>query len=238
MFTDLHCHLLYAHDDGADDPGEALAMARALVEVGFGAAAPSPHAGRSYPGAEAAERRLEELRGLLGENEVALELFSNAENYLDAEFLEAERAGQGRHLAGTRYVLVETPYETPMPALPEIIFQLRRKGVRPIFAHPERCAEFQEPGRAEAAVRGGALLQLNLGSLWGRYGRSVRKTARRLLDAGLYAIAASDLHEAEDAARWLGRAIEELEKEAGAPGMRRLLEENPARIVRGEEIEE
>ncbi len=238
MLIDLHCHLLPGIDDGAPDAREAVAMARALVELGFGAAAPSPHAGRDYPGAEVAGRRLEELKVLLEENGVALPLFPNAENYLDAEFLEQELAGKGRHIGATCYVLVEAPYQTPVPTLPELVFQLRRKGVRPVFAHPERCAEFQGLGRAEAAVRGGALLQLNLGSLWGRYGRSVRKTARRLLEAGLYAIAATDLHESDDAVRWGALALRELEHEAGAAAVRRLLDENPARILRGEELGE
>jgi protein-tyrosine phosphatase len=119
-----------------------------------------------------------------------------------------------------------------------VLVQLRRKAIRPLIAHPERCAHFHEPGAAEAAVQAGAALQLNLGSLWGRYGRGVRKHAARLLEAGLYAVAASDLHHAEDAGRWLEKALRELEKEAGVPAVRRLLEVNPARIVRGEELEE
>ncbi|MGI5862119.1 MAG: tyrosine-protein phosphatase [Myxococcales bacterium] len=238
MFIDLHCHLLPGIDDGAADAREAMAMARALVELGFGAAAPSPHAGRGYPGAEVAERRLEELRRLLEQSGVALALYPNAENFLDADFVEQELAGKGRHIGATHYVLVEAPYQAPVPTLPELVFQLRRKGVRPVFAHPERCAEFQEPGRAEAAARGGALLQLNLGSLWGRYGRSVRKTARRLLEAGLYAVAATDLHDSDDAVRWCSLAIRELESEVGAAAARRLLEENPGRVLRGEELGE
>jgi protein-tyrosine phosphatase len=183
MFTDLHCHLLPDLDDGARDLGEAVAMARALVSCGFSAAAPSPHAGRGYPAEPKARERLEQLREELGRQKIGLELFPGAENYLDAELLENELAGRGRHVNETRYLLVETPYETVVPALPDVIFKLRRKGIRPLFAHPERCAEFQEKGRAEAAVNAGALLQLNLGSLWGRYGRSVRKVALRLLEA-------------------------------------------------------
>ena len=36
-----------------------------------------------------------------------------------------------------------------LPALPDLVFRLRRKGLLPLFAHPERCAEFEKPGRAE-----------------------------------------------------------------------------------------
>jgi protein-tyrosine phosphatase len=200
--------------------------------------APSPHARPQFPGASVCAERREELARLLAKEGVGLELYEGAENYLDAEFLERELAGQGRHVNGGRYVLVEAPYESVVPNLGELIFRLRRKGIVPLLAHPERCAEFQEKGRAEEAVRVGARLQLDLGSLTGRYGKAVRRTAVRLLEGGLYAVAATDLHEAEGAQKWIGEAVRELEKLAGAAARERLLSTNPARVLRGEELTE
>ncbi|MBI5547681.1 MAG: protein tyrosine phosphatase, partial [Deltaproteobacteria bacterium] len=113
---------------------------------------------------------------------------------------------------------------------------LQRKGVRPVFAHPERCAEFQELPRAEEATRLGAVLQLDLGSLAGTYGRQAKKTALRLLEAGLYSLAATDLHEASSSERWVRQALKELENRAGRAGLTRLLAENPARLLRDEEL--
>ena len=217
MFTDIHCHLLHGVDDGPRDEAGSLAVARLLVAHGFGAVVATPHALPQFADGAKVPAFARELR-------------------LDESFMEAELAGKGRHLCGTSYTLVEAPYDTVVNALPDLLFRLRRKGVQPVLAHPERCAHFHQAGQAEEAVRLGAHLQLDLGSLAGAYGRLARKTALKLLEAGLYAVAASDLHEADDSPKWLAQGLRELEKRLGGAGLKRLLDENPARLVRNEEL--
>ena len=67
------------------------------------------------------------------------------------------------------------------------------------------------------------------------YGKPARKLAERLLGEGLYAVGATDLHEPWSARDWLEEALAQLEKRAGATGARRLLDENPRRILAGED---
>jgi len=236
MFTDLHCHLLYGVDDGPQDPAGSIAISKLLVSLGFGTVAATPHNLPQFADAAACAARRDEVAALLAKEGVALDLRLGAENRLDMDFVDAEVAGRGRHYGQTGYVLVEAPYESVVPALPDILYRLSRKGVRPVLAHPERCAEFQEVPRAEEAVRLGATLQLDLGSLSGTYGRQAKKTAHKLLEAGLYAIAATDVHEAKGARKWLAEGLSELEKRAGRAEFERLLDENPARLLKGEEL--
>ena len=106
----------------------------------------------------------------------------------------------------------------------------------PLFAHPERCQEFERPGRAAEIVRLGASLQLNVGALCGVYGKTSRRLSERFLDEGLYAVAATDLHRADGAHEWLDEALAALEKRAGTAGLERLMAENPRRILAGEEL--
>jgi len=238
-YVDLHCHLLWALDDGCETPGETLAAARLLVALGFSDAAPSPHAILGLPSGDPArsEARRGEAAELLAREGVPLALHANAENRLDEEFMAraggAERRGIG---AQQRWALVEVPFETPVPALAELVFGLRRKGVSPLFAHPERCAEFERPGRAEEVVRLGGALQLNVGALVGVYGRAARRLAERLVSEGLYAVASTDLHRPDGAREWLAEALAALEKRAGPAGLERLLAENPRRILAGVDV--
>lgn len=238
-FVDLHCHLLWALDDGCETPGETLAAARLLVELGFSEAAPSPHALPGLPSGDRAraEARRAEAAALLEREGIPLQLHANAENRLDEEFL-ARAGGEGRRGIGAseRWVLVELPFQSGVPALPDLVFRLRRLGAHPLFAHPERCAEFEQPGRAEEVVRLGGALQLNVGALAGVYGRQVRRNAERLLSEGLYAVASTDLHRPDGVHEWLDEALAALEKRAGTDGLERLLGENPRRILAGEEL--
>jgi protein-tyrosine phosphatase len=236
-FIDLHCHLLYALDDGAKTVEESLEMARALSEVGFTEIAPSPHAWPELPDWTVAGARRAELAQLLGEAGVSLDLHPNAENRLDGELFERLGRGDARPLGAGRYLLVEAPFQAPLPSLLDLVFRLKLKGFTPLFAHPERCLEFTEhTDRAAEAVAAGAALQLDLGAVIGRYGRTAQRTAERLLDGGLYSVAATDLHGAVGAARWIERALQALRRRVGEASTDALLREGPARVLRGEEL--
>ena len=66
-----------------------------------------------------------------------------------------------------------------------------------MLAHPERNAEVQaHPDQLVQLVEGGVLVQVTCASLDGRIGRRPQDCARRLIDAGLVHLLASDAHHA------------------------------------------
>lgn len=234
-YVDLHCHLLWGIDDGAKSEADSLEMARALHGLGFRHVACSPHARPEYPSGDPAlcASRREEVQAALQREGIDLTLHANAENVLDPDLLvQTER----RPVGAGPFLLAEAPYHAALPKLGELIFRLKVKGITPLVAHPERCREFERPGRAAEAVRSGAVLQLDIGSLIGRYGRTPKKLARSFLEEGLYGVAATDLHSPRDAAKWVGESIGELRSLAGQAVADRLLGENPGRILRGEAV--
>lgn len=239
-FLDLHDHVLWGIDDGCESPEQTLEAARLLSSLGWDELAPSPHAVPEHRSGDAAlcEARRQEAAAMLAEAGVPLTLHGNAENKLDEAFLaRAEAVGTRRGVGPTgRWVLVEAPFHHQLPALPDLVFRLRRMGISPLFAHPERCVEFERPGLVEEVVRLGGAHQLNIGALAGAYGKGPRRQAERFLDAGIYAVAGTDLHHPAGAARWLEQGLRALEKRAGADGLARLCAENPRRIIRGEEL--
>jgi protein-tyrosine phosphatase len=233
---DLHLHLLPGIDDGSKSLEESLEMARALVALGYTAAAPSPHARGEYASNDASlcAAKLAEVRAALGRAGVALELFPNAENFfLEDALLPSIAAGTARTLGAGKVLLIEAPYQGPLPMLAELVFRMKLKGVTPLIAHPERCMEFERKGRAAEMVRAGALLQLDMGALIGRYGKTAEKLARQFLGEGLYAVAATDLHSSVNAQAWVGDSLEALEKAAGRAAHRELTDTTPAALLRG-----
>jgi protein-tyrosine phosphatase len=234
---DLHCHLLYGLDDGAKTLEDTLEMARALVDLGFSAVAPSPHNRPEYAPKAFALERLAEVERALKLDSIPLSLAPNSENFLlDERLISGIGTEDERRLGRGGYLLVEAPYLAPVPVLPEIIFRLKLKGVTPILAHPERCHEFERPGRALEAVRAGACLQLDVGALTGRYGPKAKKLARVLLEQGLYALGATDLHSPFRAREWVGAALEELHQRAGAQAFQSMMKDNPVKILAGEAL--
>jgi protein-tyrosine phosphatase len=236
-WVDLHCHLIPGVDDGARTLEDSLEMARALIDLGFSTVAPSPHARPEYAPPELVEARLGELRAALEREGLSLALGRNAENVLDDAFLRSLGTPAARMLGAGQYVLVELPYTTPVPPLLDILFRIRTKGVTPVIAHPERCLEFERKGRADETVRAGALLQLDVGALTGRYGGTAKKLARAFLEDGLYTLGATDLHAPVGARDWVGRALAELRSRAGEQAFERLMRHHPARLLAGEPLE-
>jgi protein-tyrosine phosphatase len=235
-FVDLHVHLLPALDDGPRTLEDAVAMARALTQVGFSQAAPSPHHRPQYASYDR-QRCLDArvaLQGVLEAEGLQLALFDNAENdFLDDAFLADLGTPRARCVGQGRAILVEAPYVGPLSSLGELLFRMLLKGHLPLIAHPERCPEFERPGRAREAVDQGALLQLDLGSLTGRYGKVAQRLAKELLGDGLYAVAATDLHTPVNAEAWITNAVETLERAVGSAAVTQLLELTPGKLLRG-----
>jgi protein-tyrosine phosphatase len=235
--VDLHLHLLPGVDDGARTLEDSVAMARALSALGFTALAPSPHHREEYASRsrELCAQKLDEVRAALASGGLSLELFVNAENFfLDDALLSDVAAGTARTLGRGKVLLVEAPYQGPLPMLADVVFRLKLKGVTPLIAHPERCFEFEKKGRAAELVRGGALLQLDVGALIGRYGKTAQRLARGFLDDGLYAVAATDLHGPVGAEAWVGDSLKALEEAVGGAAFEELFSARPRRLLAGD----
>ncbi len=234
--VDLHLHLLPGVDDGSRSMEDSLEMARALISLGYTQAAPSPHHRSEYASLDAAlcALKLDEVKVALAAAGLGLELFPNAENFfLEESLMTSLGTKASRTLGSGKVLLVEAPYQGPLPMLTSFIFKMKLKGVTPLIAHPERCFEFEKKGRAAELVQAGALLQLDMGALIGRYGKAAEKLARQFLEDDLYAVAATDLHSPVNAKTWVGDSLKALEKAVGSQRFTSLVASRPAALLRG-----
>ncbi len=91
------------------------------------------------------------------------------------------------------HLLVETSYFNAPMRLHETLRQIKSLGYHPLLAHPERYMYMDE----EEYIRlhqEGVKFQLNLPSICGGYGNTVKKRAQWLLKKGLYDVIGSDTH--------------------------------------------
>lgn len=195
---DLHCHLLPAVDDGPPDLGAALEMARLQLAAGVRTVAVTPHVTPRLPTSpETVERGVAELRVALAAARLPLELATGAE--LDVRSaLELDEATLRRlTLGGGSWLLLEAPLG-PVAAPLELVAQrLLTRGFRVLLAHPERSPLVQrDPDLLGRLAVDGVRTQVTAASLAGRFGSTVQRFARRLLDDGLVDSVASDAHDA------------------------------------------
>lgn len=193
--TDMHSHLIPGVDDGADSLDASLSFLRGLKEMGYEKVITTPHIRPGYfPNEEEALKRgFQILKKAVRKEGIDIELECAAEYYVDHEFEERLATVPLMTFSGN-HVLIELSTIAPPPGLESIVFQMKLKGYQPILAHPERYIYFNEVEIFRHIKGYGCLMQLNLLSLTGHYGKGVKELAQKLLKAGLIDLLGTDLH--------------------------------------------
>ena len=99
----------------------------------------------------------------------------------------------GEALPESKAVLVE--FGSLPRRLQQRFFDLRRAGLVPVIADPERYeAVWRDDGCLDPLLDAGAHLLLDLCALVGKYGRLPQRAAEKLLEEDAYEAACSDAH--------------------------------------------
>jgi len=189
---DLHCHILPGIDDGAGSWEESLEMARISLEAGVKTIVATPHYSPETNPAAIIEL-VKQLNCRLRECDLGIDVIPGMEAYLDPDLPQLLR--DGRVLTIGNYLLMELPFSSLPLYTDDVLFQVMMTGYRVILAHPERNNEvMQNPGLVYEWVSRGILVQVNSGSLLGKFGSTVQRTASALFKANLVHFLGSDAH--------------------------------------------
>jgi protein-tyrosine phosphatase len=234
--VDIHVHLLAGLDDGPRTPEDALAMCRIAAEEGVQMAAATAHQNEHWP-AVTPDRIREAARGLslaLREGGLPLTVFPCAEVMADPDTPEAWRDGKLLSVADRgQYLLLEMPHGTFVD-LRATVERLRRGGVRPILAHPERCREFlEEPERLEELIRAGCLVQVSSGSVTEPPGPKGEKTLKGWFRRGIVHVMGSDGHSPRRRRPRMAAAYARIHQWAGRAVADRVCSTNGMAVLQG-----
>ena len=201
--VDNHSHILPGVDDGVRTLEESMEILRYYDELGFHTLWLTPHVMEDVPNTTAdLTARFEALKAAY---DGPMELHLAAEYMMDNLFEERLAAGDLlRH--GGDYVLVETSTLFPPIGFWDIIETMKRKGYMPVLAHPERY-RYMEKKEYERLRSMGVVFQLNIPSIVGAYGESVREKALKMLDKGMYALVGSDCHRSRAVHHWYNAPV-------------------------------
>ena len=188
--ADHHSHVLYGVDDGVRTQKEAFTILDWEAKHGITHLWCTPHIMEDVPNTtEKLKSRFQELESAYNG---PIKLHLAAEYMLDNLYTERLEAGD-LLLHGPGRVLVETSTLAPPLHLWEQLERTMSLGYRPIIAHPERY-RYMNPEDYARLKTMGVLMQLNLTSLSGYYGKDVLVRAEWLLKRGYYSLTGSDCH--------------------------------------------
>jgi protein-tyrosine phosphatase len=231
---DLHCHFLPGIDDGAPTVAEGVAMLEGLKALGFTRVVATPH---MRPGMFDNEKQglTAAFQGFLPHvtGRDVPELSLSSEHYFDERVYTRLLKGEALPYPSGRAALLEF-YEIDFPpVIEERLFDLRRRQILPVIAHPERYRKFwDQPEALERLVDQGVAALLDCMALTGKYGRRPQRAAEDLLERELYQAACTDLHRVTDLPI-VEKSLTLLEKRYGKDEIRFLFHDGPAALLEG-----
>ena len=233
-FIDIHTHILPGVDDGARDLAESLLIIEEAIEVGVKEIILAPHLLCNGVNLDKISQCFKSFGEAVAQRGLGVKLHLGPELMLSFELPESIGADKRLTIKGDGlYALIEMPsFEIPVYA-PDVFFGLLTRGVTPILAHPERCLDVVRDYRQVSSfVNNGVMIQINAGSILGKYGRKVRSASISLIKAGLCHIVASDTHRSGVINTLLPEAFSFLEKTIGNARTVEMVYSNPAKLVR------
>ncbi len=196
---DIHCHILYGVDDGADNLEESVKMAKLAFQSGVDSIVATPHSNvpNSYQNLWSKELsdKLTQLRQRLVQDEIPLKIYSGNEIFATGNFLDFINQGRLLTINGSAYPLVEFDFYEHSAVVYSKLGQMRAQGLVPIVAHPERYGFVSDQNDAIDRIKAmGCLVQVNKGSIKGSFGREAYFIAHGILSRQKADFVASDAH--------------------------------------------
>lgn len=238
MIFDIHCHILPAVDDGARSEESTKRMLKIAAKEGITAIVATPHfaCGRSEDKRQDIIQKYQMVSEWWKEYSPKKKFYLGNELFYSEGIVEALRQGKALTMNGTKYVLVEFPTYIDFRSLKKGVQSLLYAGYYPIVAHVERYECLVKKEKIQELIELGAYIQVNATAILGKHGFRAKFYVTKLLKQSLVHFVASDAHDSRERAPELKECALYLKKKLGKDKARQILEQNPMRMLKGEEL--
>jgi protein-tyrosine phosphatase len=236
-FTDIHCHLLPAIDDGAKNWDDSLAMACLAADDGITTVIATPHQLGNFEDnrGDDIRQRVVELQQRLDAAKIPIKVLPGADARIESGMFDRLLSGDVLTLGDhRRHVLLELPHELYLPLEP-IVQELERHGMVGVLSHPERNEGIlRRPEVVASLVDSGCLMQITASSICGTFGPDCQQLSEWLLTEGLVHFVATDGHGPRSRRPLIRRAFERVAELTSETLAVELCSENPASVAAGQ----
>ena len=195
---DIHSHITFGLDDGAQSLEESIGMAKQAVSEGISTIIATPH--HRHPSYNNPKSKVNKKISLINEKlqaeKIPLEVLSGQEIRLFGELASVlESCDELLTLGESKLVLVEFPSNTIPQYTEKLFYDLLVKGYSPIIAHPELNNEIvKNPEKLYQLIKNGAFSQVTAASVSGFYGRKIQYLSLQMIEYQLTHFIGSDVH--------------------------------------------
>ncbi len=237
---DIHAHALPGIDDGAKNIEESIEVINYLVKSGITDIVLTPHyiQDTNYKANEVIrDNLLKELQEKIKPINSDINLYLGNEVYICENIIDLLERHEISTLNDSRYMLIELPLTGYINNLQNILWELSSYGIIPIIAHPERYQFIQKNrDRIKELLEFNCLLQCNVDSLTGKYGKKAKKLMKWLLKNNLVHFIATDTHYIEDSGE-LNWSYKKLKKLIGETRYHELTYDNQVKALEDKDLD-
>lgn len=230
---DIHSHILPALDDGPADMETSVALGVIAEREGIQAMVSTSHSTEVLQiGHAGMRKRLAEVKKAWREAGIGIRLELGVEIFLRPDTVDDLQAGRLWSLAGSKYVLVEVPYQPWPTYADDALYALQLAGYVPILAHPERYVAIQDDlNKMYALSQRGILGQVTAAALLGEHGGPTKKCAEMLMRHDMVQFIATDSHSPKWRSPKVREALILAEDMLGLERAGALAQDNPERVL-------
>lgn len=238
---DIHCHIVPYTDDGALDTNASIEMGKMAQKLGYSGIFATSHyiihdnelINEEYV------NNIEKLNDLFKSENINIKVYNGNEVFFTNDIIDLVKNKKVCTLANSRYILVELPLFNsivPMNVYDEFN-KLQDEGYIPILAHPERY-DFvtKDVNNLVPLIESGVLLQSNIGSISGKYGKNAKKNVKKMLKNNMVHFLGTDSHNTTvyEIYEKSMKAIKNIIKDEEI--LDKIINENPNKVLNNEKI--
>ena len=160
---------------------------------------------------------------------IAINVHLGQEIYFTSDFMNELSEGKILTLNGTKYILIECPYDDDCDVT-DLVYELNYRDYVPIIAHVERFPYISFEEIKEIKKLGG-LIQINASSLFSKDRRVDKKKIKKLFKNDLVDFVSSDAHYSR--VNEMRRAYAYVEKKYGQKIAQKVFNDNAKKIIGG-----
>lgn len=238
---DIHSHILPGMDDGAQDIYDTLEMVNIAAKNGVTSIIATPHCNipsgyKNYFG-DNYIKTVQRVRQAVHKEGIPVQILPGAEAMGTSDLPQLLQEGKIMTLNQGRYLLMEFFFDEDPEFVNCLLEEVKDLQAIPVIAHAERYKFVQKyPNLVYHWRSKGYPVQINKGSISGKFGRRARETAYLLLNHHLVSVVASDAHSPYVRTPNMRTEYEQILQEYPESYANMLFHENPRRICQNEPI--
>lgn len=233
---DIHSHLIYGVDDGAENIETSIEILKKYSENGITDIILTPHyiIDTNYMSNKIDNlNKLSILKKEISNLGLDINLYLGNEIYIDRDIVKYIKDNKMCTLNNSEYILIELPISGIYQDYQDIIENLINIGFKVVLAHPERYITFQNDyNKIKEMTDLGVLLQCNVDSIIGRYGFKAKKTIKWILKNKLCTFIGTDIHSKKEDYSFIKKSKDKFLKYLTKEEVNDIFNENAKKIIR------